>query len=72
MANENTNDLAARVERHAEDIMRAAGSSLRHYEAYSRRRILSAMMDAYEEAYRAGADFAREADQIVRAQARSN
>lgn len=48
-------DIAARVERHADDILRAAGSGLKHYTEYSRRRILAAMLDAYEEAYRAGA-----------------
>ena len=51
--------LAARVEHHADAILRAAGSGLRHYSmAATRRAILSAALDAYEEAYRAGAAFA--------------
>jgi len=47
--------ISARVEHHADAILRAAGSGLRHYTmAATRRAILSATMDAYEEAYRAG------------------
>ena len=34
------------IEAHADAIMRAAGSSLRHYEARSRLEILNAVMDA--------------------------
>jgi len=38
------------------ETLRAAGSGLRHYTmAATRRAILSAVMDCYEEAYRAGA-----------------
>lgn len=49
--------IAARVEHHADAILRAAGSGLRHYSMDgTRRAILSATMDCYEEAYRAGAD----------------
>jgi len=48
--------LPARVEHHADAILRAAGSGLRHYSMDgTRRAILSAVMDCYEEAYRAGA-----------------
>lgn len=51
--------IAARVEHHADAILRAAGSGLRHYSMdATRRAILSAAMDAYEEAYRSGAAFA--------------
>jgi hypothetical protein len=54
-----TPDIADRVEHHADAILRAAGSGLRHYTLPANRRaILSAMLDAYEEAYRAGAAFA--------------
>jgi len=49
------------VRKHAERIMNAAGSSLRHYSVYgTQERILAAVIDCYEEAYRAGADFARQ------------
>lgn len=54
-------DLADRVREHAEKIMKAAGSSLRHYETRSKADILAAVMDCYEEAYRTGAAFATEA-----------
>ena len=48
--------LPARVEHHADAILRASGSSLRNYTMDgTRRAILSAVMDCYEEAYRAGA-----------------
>lgn len=51
--------LPARVEHHADAILRAAGSGLRHYSMDgTRRAILSAVMDCYEESYRAGAAFA--------------
>ena len=49
--------LPARVEHHADAILRAAGSGLRHYSMDgTRRAILSAVMDCFEEAYRAGAN----------------
>ena len=45
--------------KHAERIMNAAGSSLRNYSVYgTQERILAAVIDCYEEAYRAGADLA--------------
>ena len=48
--------LPDRVTHHADAILRASGSSLRHYSMDgTRRAILSAVMDCYEEAYRAGA-----------------
>lgn len=48
--------LPDRVTHHADAILRAAGSSLRNYTMdRTRRAILSAVMDCYEEAYRAGA-----------------
>lgn len=48
---------ARRVEHHADAILRAAGSGLRHYSMDgTRRAILFAVLDCYEEAYRAGAD----------------
>jgi len=53
-------DIADRVREHAEKIMKAAGSSLRHYETRSKADILAAAMDCYEEAFRAGANFATE------------
>ncbi len=62
--------IAAKVEVGAEAIMRAAGSSLRHYESYSKRRIKSAVLELYEEAYRAGAAFATEQARQVVAKAR--
>ena len=53
----NKPDIAAEVERMADAILRAAGSGgLKHYTDYNRRRILTAAMDGYEAAYRAGAD----------------
>ena len=52
--------MAERVSAHAEKIMKAAGSSLRHYETRSHAAILAAVMDCYEEAYRTGAAFASE------------
>lgn len=56
---ENSDNIAAAVERHADLILRASGSSLRHYTMPgTRRAILSAVLDCYEEAYRAGAEFA--------------
>ena len=47
--------IADRVRYHAIEIMRAAGSTLRHYEKRAQQSILMAVMDVYEEAYRAGA-----------------
>lgn len=52
--------MAERVREHAEKIMKAAGSSLRHYETRSKTDILAAVMDCFEEAYRTGAAFASE------------
>lgn len=50
--------MVAAVERHADLILKASGSSLRHYTLPANRRaILSAVMDLYEEAYRTGAAF---------------
>lgn len=54
-------DIAERVTHHADTILKAAGSGLRHYSMdRTRRAILSAAMDAWEEAYRAGAESATE------------
>ena len=51
-----TNDIAARVAHHTDRILRASGSGLRHYTMYTpRRAILTATLELYEEAYRAGA-----------------
>lgn len=53
-----TDRIAAAVERHAEAILRASGSSLRNYETPANRKaILSAVLACYEEAYRDGAAF---------------
>jgi len=61
-------DIATAVRAHAERIMRAAGSDLKHYTLNgSQQRILAAVMDCYEQAYRAGAKFA--ADQLERPEA---
>jgi len=46
------------VRKHAELILKAKGTSLRNYMPNSQRDILAAVMDCYEEAYRAGADLA--------------
>jgi len=52
-------DLAAEVTNHADKVLKASGSALKHYTMPSAKRaILSAMMDAMEAAYRAGAKFA--------------
>jgi len=52
-------DLAAEVTNHADKVLKASGSALKHYTMPSAKRaILSAMMDAMEAAYRAGANFA--------------
>jgi phenylacetate-coenzyme A ligase PaaK-like adenylate-forming protein len=56
---EHADNIEAAVRKHAERIMNAAGSSLRNYSVYgSQERILAAVIDCYEEAYRAGADLA--------------
>lgn len=55
-----SDEMAVAVLEHAEKIMKAAGSSLRHYETRSKTGILSAVMDCFEEAYRAGAAYASE------------
>ena len=50
-------DIAAAATNHADKVLRAAGSALKHYTTPSiKKAILSAMLDAIEEAYRAGAD----------------
>lgn len=52
-------DIANATTEHADKVLRAAGSALKNYSVHGNRRaILSAMMDAIEEAYRAGAAFA--------------
>lgn len=52
-------DISAAVERHADLILKAAGSGLRHYTLPgTRKAILLAALDLYEEAYRAGAALA--------------
>jgi hypothetical protein len=55
-----SDQIAEAVRRHAELILKAKGTSLRNYMPNSQRDILAAVMDCYEEAYRAGADFASE------------
>lgn len=50
-----SDEIAQAVREHADKIMTAAGSSLRHYEGRSKTAILAAVMDCYEAAYRAGA-----------------
>lgn len=61
-ASELTSDMmASSIERHADLILRASGSGLRHYTMQkTRAAILMAVADCYEEAYRAGAKFADE------------
>ena len=50
-------DIAASATNHADKVLRAAGSALKHYTTPSiKKAILSAMLDAIEEAYRAGAN----------------
>lgn len=57
MANTNdVNALAEIAQRHAEAIMKAAGSSLKHYETISKARILGAVMDLIDETYRMGSE----------------
>jgi len=56
---ETSDNIEAAVRKHAERIMNAAGSSLRNYSVYgTQERILAAVIDCYEEGYRAGADLA--------------
>jgi hypothetical protein len=56
---EHADNIEAAVRNHAERIMNAAGSSLRNYSVYgTQERILAAVIDCYDEAYRAGADLA--------------
>jgi len=55
---DNSDNIAASIAAHADKIMRAAGSQLGYYETRSKAAILAAVMSCYEEAYRAGADFA--------------
>ena len=46
MADSNdVNTLAEMAQRHAEAIMKAAGSSMKHYETISKAKILGAIMD---------------------------
>lgn len=55
----NGDQIAAAVREHAEAILKASGSSLRNYELNgSRGRILTAVLDCWAAAYRAGADHA--------------
>lgn len=57
MADSNdVNTLAEMAQRHAEAIMKAAGSSMKHYETISKAKILGAIMDLIEEAYRMGSE----------------
>lgn len=52
----NGEEIAEAVERHADLILKASGSGLKHYSMpSSRKAILAAVLDCYEEAYRAGA-----------------
>lgn len=56
---EERDKIADAVERHADLILRASGSGMRFYTMpATRKAILSAVFDLYEEAYRAGAAFA--------------
>lgn len=52
------NDIAARVQTHAEKIICAAGSNLLRYDTRFKVEIMAAVMDCYKEAFCAGADFA--------------
>ena len=54
----NSDQIEQAVRKHAELILKAKGTSLRNYMPNSQRDILAAVMDCYEEAYRAGADLA--------------
>jgi len=51
-------DIAAEVERHAECIVSAMGFYLWAYDEAQRRPLMAAVLNCYEEAYRAGAQFA--------------
>lgn len=53
---DDVNMLAEMAQRHAEAIMKAAGSSLRHYETISKAKILGAVMDLIDETYRMGSE----------------
>lgn len=67
----NGDAIAEAVRRHAELILRAAGSALRNYSVYgSQERILSAVLACYEDAYRAGAERATDAARTAIARAR--
>ncbi len=56
----NGDEIAQAVERHADLILKASGSGLRNYTMpSSRKAILAAVLDCFEEAYRAGAVFAK-------------
>jgi hypothetical protein len=56
MADRADTTLADRIEYHADAILRASGSGLRNYSMdKTRKAILSAMCDAYEEAMKRGA-----------------
>lgn len=58
---EYSDKIADACERHADLILRASGSGLRHYTVQkTRNAILSAVIDHHEEAYRLGAAFADE------------
>lgn len=58
---ENSDAIAEAALRHADLILRASGSALRHYTmTKTRNDILGAVMDCYEEGYRAGAKFGSE------------
>jgi len=52
-------DIATCATEHADKVLRASGSALKHYTTPAvKKAILSAMLDAIEEAYREGAKFA--------------
>jgi hypothetical protein len=54
-------DIAGAVQAHAEATLKASGSSLKHYNLpKNRAAILGAVMNCYEEAFRAGAALATE------------
>lgn len=58
---ERSDSMADAIEKHADLILRASGSGLRHYTMQkTRAAILMAVADCFEEAYRAGAEFGRE------------
>ena len=54
---ERSDSMADAIEKHADLILRASGSGLRHYTMQkTRAAILMAVADCFEEAYRAGAE----------------